>query len=249
MFKFLLFSLAALSISSMAQVNLIDQKCGEPPSLLLLNHKDGELKKAKSFFVKYNKCVSSLGVKDEGAFVNPEVYIKEKESLDFCEKMLPVVFKESYESKTYSLTNITKKNPNTKELNQMVLQRVEEKKDLCQSHLDGKFDDEIYSKKMKELKACFATMKDTKDGEKIFDQFKKISWFIENRAQKKMLKSQKSSDLLNVQRNLEDCSRNLSEVVSSDSKVINQDFRGRQKMIQLENVSPKNNASENTFKK
>lgn len=235
-------------MSAVAQVNLIDQKCGEPPSLLLLNQKDGELKKAESFFVKYNKCLSDLGVKEEGAFINLE-YIKEKESLDFCEKMLPVAFKESYESKTFTLTNLTKKNPNTKELNKMILQRVKEKKDLCQSHLDGKFDDEIYSKKMKELKACFATMKETKDGDKIFDQFKKVSWFIENRAQKKMLKSQKSSDLLNVQRSLEDCNKGLAEVVSRDSKVINQDYRGRQKNIQLDNFSPKNNAPENAFKK
>ena len=241
------FALIILTISStaLAQNKCVESKCGDEPSFLMLDAKDSELKKAEEIFARYNKCVYDCGG-DEKAKINlyskPNIYVKEKEDLNFCEKMLPKVLKDSYESKILSVTNITKKSPTAKEMNQMVMDRVKEKKALCQSHLDGKFDKEIYPKKMSELKFCFDRMKDVRETREIkkdeYDQFQKVKTFLENPAKKLMIDSSRSADLLNVQNKLDDCQKNLAETENLPATKVNQFERGRYKAVPSDEVRP-----------
>lgn len=241
------FALALILLSNlaMAQSKCIEQKCGDEPSYLMLDAKDGDLKKAEEIFARFNKCVYECGgdeKKKVDLYIKPNIYVKEKEDLVFCEKLLPKVLKDSYDEKVLSVTNITKKSPSAKELNQMVIDRVKEKKALCQSHLDGKFDKEIYPKKMSELKFCFERMKDvreTKEVKKdIYDQFSKVKTFIENRAKKIMIDSSRSADLINVQNKLEDCQKNLAESENLPASKVNQIERGRYKVVPSDETRP-----------
>lgn len=236
------FSVFILSNIAFAESSCIEKKCGEPPSYLLLDQKGAELKKAEEIFSRFNKCVYDCGGDEKakiGLYTKPNIYVKEKDDLAFCEKMLPKVLKDSYDEKMFGLTNITKTSPSAKELNQMVMDRVKEKKALCQSHLDGKFDSEIYPKKMSELKFCFERMKDAKVATKEFDQFQKVKIFIENRVKKVMLDSSRSADLINVQNKLDDCKQSMADHEAAQLVKSNQSDRLKLKNVPVDETDSK----------
>jgi hypothetical protein len=250
------FLLLVISTTAMGQSNCILTKCGDEPSYLLLDAKDSELKKVEEIFARYNKCVNDCdGDKKAKAELigKQNSYVKEKEDLVFCEKMLPKVLKDSYDEKILGVTNITKKSPTSKELNLMVMDRVKEKKALCQSHLDGKFDKEIYPKKMSELKFCFERMKDARESKEIkkdaYDEFQKVKTFLSNRTKKIMMDSSRSADLLNVQNKLEDCQKNLAESENLPVAKVNQAGRGGFKAAPTDEMRPGTNFHPNSLQK
>jgi len=245
-------SLFVLSNFAYAGNSCIEKKCGEPPSYFLLDQKGAELKKAEEIIARFNQCVTSCSHQEKDEIDNlleTKVYTKEKDQLDFCEKMLPKVLKDSYEMKVLNVANITKKSPTAKELNKMILNRVIEKRNLCQAHLDGKFDKEIYPQKMGDLKFCFERMKDKKAATKEYDQFQKIKVFIDNRVNKKMLDSTRSSDLINVQNKLDDCKQSMADYEAAQVAKSNQSERSKFKTVPVEDTSPIGTASTKAFQK
>lgn len=245
-------SLFVLSNFAYAANSCIEKKCGEPPSFFLLDQKGADLKKAEEIIARYNQCVTSCSHQEKDEIDNlleVKVYTKEKDQLDFCEKMLPKVLKDSYEMKVLNVANITKKSPTAKELNKMILNRVIEKRNLCQAHLDGKFDKEIYPQKMGDLKFCFERMKDKKAATKEYDQFQKIKVFIDNRVNKKMLDSTRSADLINVQNKLDDCKQSMADFEAKELAKSNQSDRTKIKSISIDESMPMDSKKSNGIAK
>lgn len=223
--------LSLLTLSVNAESKCAELKCGEPPSFLLLDKDSVDFRKNQDIFNRYNKCLIDCSAKKD--VVDYSVYLSSKESLENCERILPKVFKDSYETQILGVTNITKKSPNTSELNQMILKRTQEKTVLCNELLSGKHDLKIHGQKMNDLKMCFDNIKSKKQKPSEFTKFETIKLFLENRDNKRMSASAKGSDLLNVQRKLEDCQMDLSNFEAKQQLKVDHTERSKPKSFEI----------------